>query len=67
MIAKVDATANEIENVSVSGFPTIKFFPKGSKRAPVDFSGEREVQGFKDWLKENSSAYKAHLDKNEDL
>ena len=34
VIAKIDATANEVEGVSVSGFPTIKFFAKGSKRAP---------------------------------
>ena len=31
VIAKIDATANEIDGVSVNGFPTIKFFPKGSK------------------------------------
>ena len=34
VIAKVAATANEVEGVNVSGFPTIKFFAKGSKRAP---------------------------------
>ena len=67
VIAKVDATENEIEGVQVQGFPTIKFFAKGSKRAPQDFSGDREVDGFKTWLKDNSAAYKAYLDKQEDL
>jgi hypothetical protein len=28
VIAKIDATANEIESISVDSFPTIKFFPK---------------------------------------
>ena len=60
VIAKIDSTANEIDGIHVGGFPTIKFFPKGSKRAPVDYDGEREVEGFKTWLKTNSAAYKAH-------
>lgn len=54
VIAKIDSTQNEIEGVSVSGFPTIKFFAKGSKRAPQDYTGEREVEGFKSWLETNS-------------
>ena len=67
VIAKVDATANEIEGVSIRGFPTIKFFKNGAKRSPVDYSGEREVEGFKKWLSENSEAYKKHFEKKEDL
>ena len=67
VIAKVDGTANEIEGISVSGFPSIKFFAKGSKRAPVDYDGEREVEGFEKWLKDNSESYKTHLENKEDL
>ena len=68
VIAKVDATANEIEGVAIKGFPTIKFFKNGAKRAPIDYNGAREVEGFKDWLKENSEAYKNHLNtRKEDL
>jgi protein disulfide-isomerase A1 len=67
VIAKCDSTQNEIEGVSVTGFPTIKFFPKGSKRAPIDYDGEREVEGFKTWLKAQSAAYKSFLEKKDDL
>lgn len=67
VIAKVDATANEIEGANVSGFPTIYFYAKGSKRAPQTYDGEREVDGFKKWLAENSAAYKKCQEKNSDL
>ncbi|CAD5122607.1 DgyrCDS11019 [Dimorphilus gyrociliatus] len=52
VIAKIDSTANEIENVSIRGFPTIKFFPKGSDEI-IDFKGERTLDGFSKFLDEN--------------
>lgn len=33
VIAKMDATANEVEAVKVHSFPTLKFFPAGADRA----------------------------------
>lgn len=66
VIAKIDATANEVESVQVQGFPTIKFFPKGSS-TPIDFEGDREVEGFKKFLEENSEYYQKHLEQKEDL
>lgn len=35
VIAKMDSTKNEVEQISVQGFPTLKFFPKGSSEVTV--------------------------------
>jgi len=50
VIAKMDSTANEVNDVTVRGFPTIKFFPKGSDRKIVDYTGERTLEHFKAFL-----------------
>jgi len=49
VVAKMDATANELEDVKVHSFPTIKFFPAGSNKV-VDYSGERTLEGFSKFL-----------------
>jgi len=49
LIAKMDATANELEDVKVHSFPTIKFFPAGSSKI-VDYTGERTLEGFSKFL-----------------
>jgi len=55
VIAKFDATANEVESVPVQGFPTLKFFPKGSSDASgmVDFDQGRDLESFKKFVEEN--------------
>ena len=35
VIAKMDSTANEIDEVEVSGFPTLKYFPAGQVEEKV--------------------------------
>jgi hypothetical protein len=30
----------------------------------MDYNGDREVEGFKKWLAENSEAYKKHSERN---
>jgi protein disulfide-isomerase A1 len=66
VLAKCDATANEVDGIHIQGFPTIKFFKKGSS-TPTEYEGEREIEGFKKYLLEHSEAYKASIEKKEDL
>jgi len=49
VIAKMDSTANEVEQVKVQGFPTIKLFKKGDNKI-VDYSGERTLEGMSKFL-----------------
>jgi len=56
VIGKMDATANEVDGLSISGFPTLKFYPRGRKSSPIDYNGERTEDGFIDYLKKNSQA-----------
>ena len=51
VIAKVDADAHRPlgEKFDVKGFPTIKWFPKGSKE-PVEFDGGRTAPDIVEWV-----------------
>jgi len=51
VIAKMDSTANELEEVKVQGFPTIKLFKKGTNEI-VDYNGDRTVAGFTKFLED---------------
>lgn len=54
VIAKMDSTANEHPSLNVKGFPTIKFYKKGDKANPVDYSGERTLDGFIAYLEKET-------------
>ena len=44
VIAKVDATANDVPD-EIQGFPTIKLFPAGSKDSPEHYSASIKENG----------------------
>ncbi|KAG9255051.1 disulfide-isomerase [Emericellopsis atlantica] len=52
VIAKVDATANDVPD-EISGFPTIKLFPAGGKGSPVTYKGSRTVEDLIKFVEEN--------------
>lgn len=43
VIAKIDATANEVKGFKPRGFPTIKLFPANNKKG-IDYTGELETE-----------------------
>merc|ERR1711972_1085410 len=49
VVAKMDSTANELEDIKISGFPTIKLFKKGDNKV-VDYNGERTLEGLTKFL-----------------
>merc|ERR1712180_360177 len=49
VIAKMDSTANELEEIKVQGLPTIKLIKAGDNSI-VDFDGERTEAGFTKFL-----------------
>ncbi|CAJ1052604.1 protein disulfide-isomerase A2 [Xyrichtys novacula] len=50
IIAKMDATANEVESVNVKSFPTLKYFPAGEDKKVIDYTGARDLETMSKFL-----------------
>ena len=59
VIAKVDATAEQSlgSKYGVSGYPTLKWFPKGSSEAE-DYSGGRSLENFVTFINKQAGTFR---------
>lgn len=63
VIAKIDATANELESPNVEGFPTLYFYKAGASE-PVKYEGGRSARDLEDYIRKNAGTeIKAKHDK----
>merc|ERR1712226_821009 len=53
VIAKMDSTANEVADVAISGFPTLKLFKKDTNEI-LEYSGARELDNLVKFIEELS-------------
>ncbi|EFP09424.1 CRE-PDI-1 protein [Caenorhabditis remanei] len=49
VIAKLDATLNELADIKVNSFPTLKLWPAGSS-TPIDYDGDRNLEKFEEFV-----------------
>ena len=54
IIAKIDASENEVENFDIQEFPTIKFFPANNKDG-IDYIGKKDMEGLERFILDNSA------------
>merc|ERR1719316_804750 len=65
VIAKMDSTANELEDIKIQGFPTIKLFKKGENTV-IDYNGERTLDGLVKFIDSDGVIGAAAEDEDED-
>lgn len=57
VIAKMDGTTNEVDGLSAQSFPTILFYPAGTKTvAGTPYEGGRDLSNFKDFILQRKAA-----------
>ncbi|XP_035892427.1 protein disulfide-isomerase isoform X1 [Anopheles stephensi] len=65
VIAKIDATANELEHTKISSFPTIYLYRKGDNEK-IEFKGERTLEGFVKFLEGEKDEQQPEEEEKED-
>jgi len=65
LIAKMDATANELEHTKINSFPTLKLFKKDTNEI-VEYNGERTLEGLTKFLETDGEYGRAALDEEID-
>lgn len=65
VIAKMDATANELEHTKITSFPTLKLYTKGENKV-IDYNGERTLEGLSKFLESGGEYGQAAPDEAEE-
>ena len=68
IFAKIDGSANEVESITISGFPTLFFFP-GNKKSekPIQYNGKRTTEDIIEFIKKYSyNKIKGKIEKEND-
>eukprot|EP00002_Diphylleia_rotans_P036622 TRINITY_DN808_c0_g1_i1.p1 TRINITY_DN808_c0_g1~~TRINITY_DN808_c0_g1_i1.p1 ORF type:complete len:498 (-),score=115.39 TRINITY_DN808_c0_g1_i1:230-1723(-) len=55
VIAKIDATANDVAGIEVQGYPTLFYYSAKNKQTPVEYEGDRTLEDLLNFIKENAS------------
>lgn len=53
VIAKIDSTEHQIPGLDISGFPTLRYYPKGNKNG-IAYQGGRQMWDFVNFMSQNS-------------
>ena len=54
-IGRIESIKNEIEDLPIENFPSIKFFICGRKKEAIDYKGPREKDAIVSFVKEHST------------
>jgi protein disulfide-isomerase A1 len=65
VVAKMDATVNELEHTKINSFPTIKLYKRGDNKV-VEYNGERTLEGLSKFLETDGSYGQAAPDQGEE-
>ena len=65
VLAEIDLTSNEVENLRIDGFPSLKFYPGGEENI-IDYKIERSEESLVLFIKQNARFPIIDLDSTEE-
>lgn len=58
VIARFDATKNDVVGDWIKGYPTLVLYPLGENSKPIEYNGARDFNAMSKWLKSKSEVLK---------
>nr|CAH8860157.1 unnamed protein product [Trichobilharzia regenti] len=65
IIAKMDSTVNEVEDLKITSFPTLKYYPKNSDEV-IDYTGDRSFEALKKFVESGGKSEKSEEEEPKD-